>query len=206
MNSVTLPRSSSIVSSDPNVKSGTNYSMYIPQKNTKTSLVRNIIRGAEIIMVWDPSFNSCKDPDFYSYINKNCIVEVLTICGEYQDQETVQELSDNICDKLRGNGLDFQLTIYAYKYIDPNKLSDRDVRLWHDRYLFVKRNGEMEYYLVGTSVASHLGGRKAFGVYKLEDYEDCRVVIETYKYYKGSIIKDVNGYILETTDPKDFSL
>lgn len=197
---VRRPQYSYRVDTQPDDRRGVRYSFYKPNGYTQSMLVAEKLEGAERIIVWDPSFNK-KDVSFYEKISSPIItLEVLTICNRDQNQKQVEEYFDLIRELLVGKDLEIDFTLRAF-YFDEFKNSD-SLELWHDRYLIVQRNGTLEVYLVGTSVASHVDGHKAFGICELKEDKDKEIVITAYNEYCNMIDKE-NGITLHVKDPKD---
>lgn len=197
---VRRPQYSYRVDTQPDDRRGVWYSFYKPNGYTQSKLVTEKLKGAEKIIVWDPSFNE-KDVNFYERISSPIItLEVLTICNRDQNQKQIEKYFELIKGLLIEKDIEIDFTLRAF-YFDEFKNSD-SLELWHDRYLIIQRNGTLEVYLVGTSVASHVDGHKAFGICELKEDKDKDIVITAYKEYCNLIDKK-NGITLHVKDPKD---
>lgn len=197
---VRRPQYSYRVDTQPDDRRGVLYSFYKPNGYTQSKLVTEKLKGAEKIIVWDPSFSE-KDKGFYNYITSDKItLEILTICNNNQTRKQVDDYFTLIRDLLVDKDIEIDFTLRAF-YFDEFKNRD-SLELWHDRYLIVQRNGTLEVYLVGTSVASHVEGHKAFGICELKEDKDKDIVITAYNEY-CKLIDKKNGITLQDKDPKD---
>lgn len=198
---VRRPDSSRYVDTTPDDRIGIQYDFYMPKGYTKSNIVKNKLKGAEKIFVWDPSFNE-KDKAFYNSITSERIeVEILTICDKDQFRKEIETYFDLIKETLLDKGVDFRLTVYAFFNKDTKEC--KDLELWHDRYLIVEKNNTQEVYLVGTSVSSHLNGHKAFGVCRLKEEKDKAIVTKAYEEFRKKI-NDHTGVKLSFSEPSDF--
>lgn len=197
---VRRPQYSYIVDTQPDDRRGVWYSFYKPNGYTHSRLVTEKLKGADKIIVWDPSFNE-KDKGFYNYITSAKItIEILTICNNNQTKKQVDAYFALIRDLLIDKDIEIDFTLRAF-YYDEYKNSD-SLELWHDRYLIVQKNETQEVYIVGTSVASHVQGHKAFGICQLDEDKDKDIVITAYNEYCNLIDKN-NGMTLHVKDPND---
>lgn len=195
---VRRPQYSNRADTLPDDRRGGWHSFYKPNGYTQSSLVAEKLKGAEKIIVWDPSFNK-KDVRFYERITSPKItLEILTICDKYQAEKLVNDYFALIRDLLVDKNIDIDFTLRAF-FFDEFKNSG-SLELWHDRYLINQRNGTLEVYLVGTSVASHVERHKAFGICQL--VEDKDIVITACNEY-SKLINKKNGITLQEKDPKD---
>ena len=197
---VRRPQYSYRVDTQPDDRRGVWYSFYKPNGYTQSKLVTEKLKGAEKIIVWDPSFNE-KDKGFYNYITSSKItLEILTICDKNQTEKQVSDYFALIRDLLVDKNIDIDFTLRAFFF---NEFKNRDsLELWHDRYLIIQRNETIDVYLVGTSVASHVDGHKAFGICELKEDKDKDIVITAYNEY-CKLIDKKNGITLHDKDPKD---
>lgn len=196
---VNRPRNSYQADTPPDDRPGVYYSFYKPNGYTRSKLVTDKLKGADKIIVWDPSFSE-KDIDFYKKITSPKItLEILTICNRDQRRKHVEDFFAMVKDMLVDKDLEIDFTLRAFnceEYKDSSSLE-----LWHDRYLIVERNGTTEVYLVGTSVSSHLVGHKAFGICRLIEEKDKNIVLTAYTEY-CSLLDENNGILLHEIDPE----
>lgn len=155
------------------------YSFYLRDCNTKPAptMYGNLISGATSkIIIWDPYIHH-QDISVFSQLTCAVDIVLLTLMGAQKWSNWQTGIINEFRQMVPTAFLDE--TSLTLAYIDKAQHGDDLNGKWqfHDRFLIID---DMDYYLVGSSIAHHLSAKQSTGIMKLEHDVDKALIYDVF--------------------------
>lgn len=161
---------------------GNNYFFYDAdaQSSQPPTLYQEILATAKTsIVICDPHYNP-EDKSIFESVKQNGIdIRILTSeTDSLRNENELKTFVDNIYHVLKKDNdlTKFSICIQSF-YVQSGK---NNLKLWHDRFLIID---DTNVYLIGSSMQYQREIRKSFGICKIVDKDDIKIISQKVSAY-----------------------